>query len=208
MAQGYFITGTDTDIGKTHAAVRLIRRWREEGKTVLAMKPVASGCEVAADGEWVNGDVTRLVAATGQTDLALMNPYRFLPPVSPHIAAREAGIEISLPVIAEHYRLLAESADIVLVEGAGGWFAPLSDTLFMEDLARALDLPVILVVGMRLGCINHALLTAAAIRASGAILAGWVANRIVPDQPAYGENMAMLRNRLDAPLLMELPFEA
>ncbi|MDN0074680.1 dethiobiotin synthase [Crenobacter sp. SG2303] len=207
MAQGYFITGTDTEIGKTHAAVRLIEQWRSEGKRVMAMKPIAAGCEVLPDGRWVNDDVERLVAASGQTDRELMNPYRFLPPVSPHIAAREAGVAISLDTIKAHYLALAEQADLVLVEGAGGWFAPLSDTLFMRDLAWALDLPIILVVGMRLGCINHALLTAQAIEASGLPLAGWVANRIVPDQPAYEDNLATLKAHIHAPLLLEIPFE-
>ncbi|EEG10100.1 dethiobiotin synthase [Pseudogulbenkiania ferrooxidans] len=205
--QGYFVTGTDTDIGKTHAAVKLIERWRAEGQRVLAMKPVASGCEVLPDGRWSNSDVERLVAATGQTDLELMNPYRFLPPISPHIAARQAGVDISLEVIGAHYRRLAESADVVLVEGAGGWLAPLTECLFMKDLAQVLRLPVILVVGMRLGCINHALLTVRAIEAAGLPLAGWVANRVVPEQAAYAENLATLQAHIAAPLLLEIPYE-
>ncbi|AUH53388.1 dethiobiotin synthase [Chromobacterium sp. ATCC 53434] len=206
MSQGYFITGTDTEIGKTHSAVELIRLYRGQGRTVLAMKPVASGCEILPDGGWLNDDVARLVAATGQTDLDLMNPYRFLPPVSPHIAAREAGVEIELSRIGEHYRRLSAQADIVLVEGAGGWLAPLSDTLFMADLAQSLALPVILVVGMRLGCINHALLSARAIVDSGLELAGWVANCAQPPQAAYAENLATLRRHIPAPLLLELPY--
>ncbi|KZE33342.1 dethiobiotin synthase [Crenobacter luteus] len=206
MSQGYFITGTDTEIGKTHSAVKLIELWRRDGRRVAAMKPVASGCEVLPDGRWVNDDVERLVAATGQTDRDAMNPYRFLPPVSPHIAAHEAGVKISLELIAEHYQSLAEHADVVLVEGAGGWLAPLSDTLFMADLAARLDLPVILVVGMRLGCINHALLTARAIEASGLTLAGWVANRVVPEQAAYADNLSTLKRHIAAPLLLEIPY--
>ncbi|QEL56908.1 dethiobiotin synthase [Chromobacterium paludis] len=208
MSQGFFITGTDTEIGKTHSAVELIRQYQGEGKRVLAMKPVASGCEILPDGSWHNDDVARLTAATGQTDLALMNPYRFLPPVSPHIAARQAGVEIDPARIREHYARLAEHADIVLVEGAGGWLAPLSDTLFMEDLARELALPVILVVGMRLGCINHALLTARAIRHSGLALAGWVANCAQPPQAAYAENLATLQRHIPAPLLLEIPYRS
>jgi len=207
VVQGYFVTGTDTEIGKTHAAVRLIRQWQQQGKKVVAMKPIASGCEVLADGRWVNDDVERLVAASGQTDRELMNPYRFLPAVSPHIAARQAGVTISLDTISAHYQKLAEQADMVLVEGAGGWFAPLSDNLFMRDLAWALHLPVILVVGMRLGCINHALLTVQAIEAAGLELAGWVANRVVPDQPAYEDNLATLKAHIRAPLLLEIPFK-
>lgn len=207
MQGGFFVTGTDTEIGKTHSAVRLIEKLQRQGKTVLAMKPVASGCERLADGSWHNDDVARLCAATGQADLALMNPYRFEPAVSPHIAAREAGVDISLAHIAVCYRELAGQADCVLVEGAGGWLAPLSDTLYMEDLARALELPVILVVGMKLGCINHALLTARAVRASGCTFAGWVANRLSAAQPRYAENLATLTAALGMPPLLELPWE-
>ncbi|WP_054286272.1 dethiobiotin synthase [Gulbenkiania mobilis] len=207
MSSGYFLTGTDTEIGKTYSAVRLLQRWRAQGKRVAAMKPVASGCEVLADGRWVNDDVERLIAATGQTDRDAMNPYRFLPPVSPHIAAREANVAIDFSLIASRYARLAEEADVVLVEGAGGWLAPLSDTTFMADLARHLGLPVILVVGMRLGAINHALLTARAILDSGLPFAGWVANRVVPDQPFYAENLATLKAHLPAPLLLELPYQ-
>ncbi|MDC7705353.1 dethiobiotin synthase [Vogesella indigofera] len=206
MAQGYFITGTDTEIGKTHSAVKLIRHWQAQGRCVLAMKPVASGCDILPDGSWHNDDVARLVAATGQTDLALMNPYRFLPPVSPHIAARDAGVTIDPALIVAHYQSLAADADVVLVEGAGGWLAPLSDTLDMQGLAQVLQLPVILVVGMKLGCINHALLTAQAIRASGCTLAGWVANRVVPAQLAFEDNLATLTRALGEPLL-SLPYE-
>ncbi|UTH76308.1 dethiobiotin synthase [Chromobacterium sp. IIBBL 290-4] len=208
MSQGFFITGTDTEIGKTHSAVALIRHYQAQGQSVLAMKPVASGCEILPDGRWHNDDVARLTAASGQTDIDLMNPYRFLPPVSPHIAAREAGVEIELPRIAEHYRRLAAQADIVLVEGAGGWLAPLSDKLFMEDLARDLALPVILVVGMRLGCINHALLTARAIQSCGLQLAGWIANCPQPRQTAYEANLDTLRRHIPAPLLLEIPFQS
>ncbi|SCK13873.1 dethiobiotin synthase [Vogesella sp. LIG4] len=206
MAQGYFITGTDTEIGKTHSAVKLVQHLQAQGKRVLAMKPVASGCDILPDGSWHNDDVARLVAATGQTDLDLMNPYRFVPPVSPHIAARQAGVEIDLALIADHYQRLAAQADVVLVEGAGGWLAPLSDRYRMQELAQRLQLPVILVVGMRLGCINHALLTAQAIQAAGCQLAGWVANRVVPSQLAYADNLATLQQYLGEPLL-ELPFE-
>jgi len=205
MGQGYFVTGTDTEVGKTYSSVKLIERWRAEGKNVVAMKPVASGCEIDADGVWRNDDVTRLTRATGQTDLDLMNPYRFLPAIAPHIAARQAGVTIELDAIVRHYQQLATGSEMVLVEGAGGWLAPLSDSLFMADLARALDLPVILVVGMRLGCINHALLSAQAIQGSGLTFAGWVANAVVAEFPAYQENLETLRAHLPAPLLLELP---
>lgn len=204
--QGFFITGTDTEIGKTHSAVKLVQHYQAQGKRVLAMKPVASGCDILPDGSWHNDDVARLTAATGQTDLELMNPYRFLPPVSPHIAARQAGVTVSMDLLAEHAQRLAADCDVLLVEGAGGWLAPLTDEHSMADLARRLGLPVILVVGMRLGCINHALLSAQAIRAAGCELAGWVANRVVPNQLAYADNLATLVRHLGEPLL-ELPYE-
>jgi dethiobiotin synthetase len=207
MTQGYFVTGTDTEVGKTYSTVKLLEGWLAQGKSVAAMKPVASGCEIDGDGVWRNDDVTRLTRVTGQTDLDLMNPYRFLPAISPHIAARQAGGEIELSTIVAHYRRLSATAEVVLVEGAGGWLAPLSDCLFMEDLARALALPVILVVGMRLGCINHALLSARAIAASGLTLSGWVANRVVPELSAYPDNLATLQQHLAAPMLLELPYQ-
>ncbi len=207
MAQAYFITGTDTDCGKTHSTVKLIQQLQAQGQRVLAMKPVASGCRRLPDGTLINDDVERLCAASGQHDRALMSPYRFEPAISPHLAAAEAGVEISLEHILQHYRQLAADADVVLVEGAGGWFAPLSDALSIQELAQALALPVILVVGMKLGCINHARLSAQAIQASGCELAGWIANRVVADQPRYAENLATLKQCLPAPLLLELPWE-
>ncbi len=205
MTQGFFLTGTDTDVGKTYAAVRLIRRWQAEGRRVAAMKPVASGSVRRPDGGLDNGDVSALMQATGQTDRALMNPYCFEPPVSPHLAAREAGVSIDLLRIVQQYRELATGCDTVLVEGAGGWLAPLTDEHDVAALAGALGLPVILVVGMRLGCVSHARLTAAAILASGCRLAGWVANAIDPDMARYADNLACLTERLPAPLLLEIP---
>ena len=205
MTQGFFLTGTDTDVGKTYAAVRLIRRWQAEGRRVAAMKPVASGSVRRPDGGLDNGDVSALMQATGQTDRGLMNPYCFEPPVSPHLAAREAGVSIALLRIVQQYRELAAGCDTVLVEGAGGWLAPLTDEHDVAALAGALGLPVILVVGMRLGCVNHARLTAAAILASGCRLAGWVANAIDPDMARYADNLACLTERLPAPLLLEIP---
>lgn len=205
MTQGFFLTGTDTDVGKTYAAVRLIRRWQAEGRRVAAMKPVASGSVRRPDGGLDNGDVSALMQATGQTDRALMNPYCFEPPVSPHLAAREAGVSIDLLRIVQQYRELAAGCDTVLVEGAGGWLAPLTDEHDVAALAGALGLPVILVVGMRLGCVNHARLTATAILASGCRLAGWVANAIDPDMARYADNLACLTERLPAPLLLEIP---
>ena len=207
MSRAYFITGTDTEIGKTHSAVRLIERWRGEGLRVAAMKPVASGCTLGADGELVNDDVERLIAASGQTDREAMNPYRFAPPISPHLAARQAGVSIDLALLRQRFAALQADADIVVVEGAGGWYAPLSDTLSMADLARALAIPVLLVVGVRLGCINHARLSAEAIRASGLTLAGWIANQPVADVSSRDEVMATLTATLGAPPWLDIAYQ-
>lgn len=207
MNRAYFITGTDTEIGKTHSAVRLIERWRGEGLRVAAMKPVASGCTLGANGELVNDDVERLIAASGQTDRDAMNPYRFAPPISPHLAARQAGVSIDLALLRQRFAALQADADIVVVEGAGGWYAPLSDTLSMADLARALAIPVLLVVGVRLGCINHARLSAEAIRASGLTLAGWIANQPVADVSCRDEVMATLTATLGAPPWLDIAYQ-
>lgn len=206
MSRAYFITGTDTEIGKTHSAVRLIERWRGEGLRVAAMKPVASGCTLGADGELVNDDVERLIAASGQTDRDAMSPYRFAPPISPHLAARQAGVSIDLELLRQRFAALQANADIVVVEGAGGWYAPLSDTLSMADLARALAIPVLLVVGVRLGCINHARLSAEAIRASGLTLAGWIANQPVAEVSCRDQVMATLTATLGTPPWLDIGY--
>ncbi|HSC80116.1 MAG TPA: dethiobiotin synthase [Chitinolyticbacter sp.] len=199
-----FITGTDTEVGKTVITCQLLRAFAHQGLRALAMKPVASGC-VWQDGELVNADVTAHAAAANvDTPLSWRSPYRFEPPISPHLAAREANIVIELDRLAACATQLAACADIVLVEGAGGWYAPLSEQATMADLAARLHAPVILVVGMRLGCINHALLTVEAIAARGLRLAGWVANTVDPTMSHYAENVATLCARIDAPLLAEV----
>lgn len=201
MARGYFVTGTDTGVGKTTVTVALIHALREHGLKVAAMKPVASGCEWV-DGEFLNGDVRALRAAANvHVDPALVNPYAFAPAIAPHIAAAQAGIEIKLETIMSAYAALAREADVVVVEGVGGFRVPLSAQLDTADLARALNLPVILVVGMRLGCLNHALLTAEAIRHRDLIWAGWVANELDSDMLARQENVAELTMRLPSPCL-------
>ena len=203
MGQGYFVTGTDTGAGKTTISCALLRAFAAQGKRVIGMKPVVAGSE---DGRW--HDVEQLIAASN-IDAARehINPYAFDPPVSPHIAAQQAGIGIDLAVIQRAYQALSNQADIVIVEGAGGFLVPLNAQQTGTDLARALNLPVILVVGMRLGCLNHALLTAQAIRADGLPLAGWVANGIDPQMMALEENIATLEQRLDGPLLGKVPFD-
>lgn len=207
-----FITGTDTGVGKTHVALALIRGLVRDGRRVAAMKPVAAGAtrEAAATpqtsaicqpGALRNEDALRLAAAANvAVPYETLNPYCLAPPISPHIAAEEAGIVIDPAVIRREFEKITSLADCVVVEGAGGWWAPISRTQTMEDIALALDLPVILVVGLRLGCLNHALLTASAVRASGLKLAHWIANGIEPRFERSAENVARLSAALGPPL--------
>ena len=215
-ARGYFVTGTDTGVGKTRVAVALIHALRAQGLRVAAMKPVAAGCapqgdsdplraearvESYAPGE-LNEDVVALLeAANVAADLRDVNPYAFEPAIAPHIAAQQAGVRIELGVIAAAYARLAAAADAVVVEGAGGWRVPLSDSEDMADLAQRLGLPVVLVVGLRLGCLNHALLTAESIAARRLPWAGWVGNHIDPGMACQAENVAALHARLPGPCL-------
>ncbi|ALQ51301.1 dethiobiotin synthase [Nitrosomonas ureae] len=203
MSQGYFITGTDTGIGKTTVSCALLHAFAAQGKKVVGMKPIAAGSE---NGKWL--DVEHLLVAS---DISVtrqqINPYAFDPPISPHLAAQQAGMEIDLTVIHHAYLELSSKADIVIVEGAGGFLVPLNQQQTGADLAKLLNLPVILVVGMRLGCLSHALLTAQAIRADGLTLAGWVANCIDPQMLVLQQNIATLEHQLDCPLLGVLPFD-
>ncbi|HUW37875.1 MAG TPA: dethiobiotin synthase [Rhodocyclaceae bacterium] len=201
-----FVAGTDTDVGKTLIAAALLIKCRERGWTAAGMKPVAAGCELRDGRPW-NMDVETLAAASGlPLDRALINPYLFAAPIAPHIAAAEEGIDIDLDHLADCYARLCEQADAVVVEGAGGFLVPLGEGIDGGDLARRLGLPVLLVVGMRLGCINHALLTQEAIAARGLTLAGWVANRVDPGMERFDDNLAALESRLHAPLLGVIPF--
>ena len=200
-ALGVFVTGTDTGIGKTHASCALLAAFRIRGLRAVGMKPVASGCRITPEG-LRNEDAEALIAASEPAPAyADCNPFAFEPPIAPHIAAREGGAEIRLEAIHAAHARLAHAADRVVVEGVGGWLAPLSETLMQADLARALRLPVILVVGLRLGCLNHALLSARAIAADGCELAGWIGNRIDPAMARAEANLATLRARIAAPLL-------
>jgi dethiobiotin synthetase len=198
VARGIFVTGTDTGVGKTIVAAALLRGLMAEGFRSAGMKPVAAGLD---DGEPVPADARALIAA-GNVDapLADVNPYAFAPPIAPEIAARAAGATIDLDVIASAFSRLAAIADGVVVEGAGGALVPLGPSTDMLDVPARLGLPVLLVVGIRLGCINHALLSALAIRARGLVLAGWVANRIDRDMREGDANVSALIERLPAPL--------
>lgn len=205
MKTAFFIAGTDTGVGKTLITSALVHRYAQAGLRSVGMKPVAAGCEWQ-DGHLLSEDVAQLVAASNvAVDLDLINPYAFAPPIAPHIAAEKAGVSIELPVIRRAYDTLQAEVDSVMVEGVGGFCVPLGADIDTADLAQALGLPVLLVVGMRLGCINHALLTLQAIQARGLRLSGWVANCIDPEMAALDDNIAALRQRLPAPCLGIVP---
>jgi dethiobiotin synthetase len=198
---GFFIAGTDTGVGKTRVACALLDALAARGLRVAGMKPVASGA-YWRDGERVNDDALELMRHASVTaPYARVNPYVFEPPIAPHIAAREAGVVIDLDRIRAAFDALSGQADIVVVEGVGGFRVPLGGTRDMADVAVLLGLPVILVVGLRLGCLNHALLSAEAIRARGLMLAGWVGNTLDAAMPRRDENVACLDEALGAPRL-------
>lgn len=206
MKSAYFVTGTDTGIGKTLIASALLRAFAGRGLKAVGMKPVAAGCEETPAGLHC-ADVESLRAAGNVVaPLELVSPYGLVPPVAPHIAAARAGLEIRLETIEQAFRQLCGMADVVVVEGVGGFMVPLNAHEDTADLAHLLGLPVILVVGMRLGCLNHALLAAQAVRWRGLKLAGWVANQIEPGMAFLQENVAALQQRLQAPLLGVLPY--
>ncbi|GMV29782.1 MAG: ATP-dependent dethiobiotin synthetase BioD [Rhodanobacteraceae bacterium] len=201
MAHGVFITGTDTGIGKTRTSVALLRALAASGVRAVGMKPVASGCEWV-DGRWSNEDARALIAASARAPAyEHCNPVALRDAVAPHLAAAALGVTIELDALQTAYATLAASADGIVVEGAGGWAVPLGPHLMQADIPRRLQLPVILVVGLRLGCINHALLSARAIRADGCTLLGWIGNAIDPAQPLQADNVATVRERIDAPCL-------
>lgn len=203
MKTGFFITGTDTDVGKTWVTVALMRRFRRQGFAVAGMKPVAAGCE-RQDGRLKNQDALLIREnASMALEYEQVNPYAFELPVSPHLASGD--IEVSLDTILAGFSRLRQQADVVLVEGAGGWLSPLSLAFDNADLAVAMNMPVILVVGMRLGCINHARLTFQAILQAGVSCAGWVAVEIIPARADFEANLNFLKSRIDAPLLGVLP---
>ena len=202
MGQGYFVTGTDTRVGKTLVACALLRAFARTGKSVAGMKPVAAGRE---GGRFA--DVEALAhASTVSARPQIINPYAFEPAIAPHIAAELAGLEIGLDPIVHAYEELSRLAEVVVVEGVGGFLVPLNATQTGADLATRLGLPIVLVVGMRLGCLNHALLTRRQIERSRLRCAGWVANCILPDMPQLDGNISALEQRLDCPLLGVVPF--
>jgi len=206
MANGFFITGTDTGVGKTVVSESLIRHFIAKGERVIGMKPVASGAH-GVDGNLRNEDAISLINASNvSADYAQINPYCFAEPIAPHIAAEKSGTTISVTQILKCYRELAGKSDRVIVEGVGGWEVPIDPATTMADVALQLQLPVIMVVGLRLGCINHALLTAQSITSKGCRLIGWIANQIDPGMSSIQENVHAIETRLKRPLLAQVPY--
>lgn len=211
----YFVTGTDTEVGKTYVTCHLLRAATQAKLSSIGYKPIAAGCDLI-DGEWVNEDAANIQQASGLTlPISEINPIALKPPIAPHIAASEAGVELTQVAIEKGLNhLQSYNVDFLLMEGAGGWRLPLSlgndnvPTRYLSDVVTSLNMPVILVVGMRLGCLNHAMLTAEAILADGLTIAGWVANDVTGNMTRYDENLASLKAIMPAPLLAEIPFKA
>lgn len=205
-ARGIFVTGTDTEVGKTVVSVALLAMLKRRGVSTAAMKPVAGGA-TKINAQYRNEDALHLQqAATVDAPYAQVNPYVFPAAIAPHIAAAQAGVEIDFEIIKRSFQRLSAASDFILVEGVGGWLVPLNREQTVADLAIALELPVLLVVGLRLGCINHALLSAGAIEQSGATLQGWIANKVEGNYPRVDENIEAIGQRLKAPLLATLGY--
>lgn len=208
MSKSYFITGTDTNVGKTYVATGMLSAASSLGLSTSGFKPVAAGCELTADG-LRNNDAMELLAQTSlPVSYQQLNPVALEPSIAPHIAAAEIGRCLSVDRLVGFYRgLMLQRPQFSIIEGAGGWRVPLNNHETFSDLAKAVNLPVILVVGMDLGCINHALLTSEAIKNDGLILAGWVANQVVPKMDRYKENVATLKRWIHSPMIGELIYQ-
>ncbi|MDF2152498.1 dethiobiotin synthase [Vibrio sp. CAU 1672] len=206
MIDAFFIAGTDTDVGKTVASKAILQALAEKGLSTIGYKPVAAGSEKTPEG-WRNSDALHLQkAATVEAAYEDVNPYALSLPSSPHIAAKHDHVEVEFQVLSEKLAHHKECADIVLVEGAGGWRVPVSDTDGLASWVEQEKLPVVLVVGIKLGCLSHAMLTAEVIKSDGLNLVGWVANRVNPGTEHYAEIIEMLEQRIDAPKLGEIPY--
>lgn len=208
MARGIFITGTDTGVGKTLISCALMHALHTKGVQVVGMKPVASGSEHTPDGLRNEDALALQRAASKHVDYALVNPYCFAPAIAPHLAARQAGQHLEVAHLTSTYRRIEALAEIVVVEGAGGWRVPSEPAGYLSDFPEALQLDVILVVGLRLGCLNHALLTALAIQTGPCRLLGWVGNHLEPVFTEADANVQTLNQRLGAPCLGLIPYMA
>lgn len=205
MNNGYFITGTDTDVGKTWISLGIVEALKQQGKKVGVMKPISAGCEQTSEGLRNEDAVLLQQHSNVKLDYDTINPYAFEPAIAPHIAAADEGVRVDIETLYQNLQTIKQQSDCVVVEGAGGWMVPLNDFQTMADLAKRFELPVILVVGMRLGCLNHALLSVEAIRASGLPLVGWVANQVSAEMNCLDKNIETLQQMIDAPLLGQIP---
>jgi len=199
MTRSLFVTGTDTGVGKTRVSCAVLHAMAASGVRAVGMKPVASDAEMMPDGLRNEDALALQQAANVDVPYDVANPYCFAPAIAPHLAARQAGVDVSLTTLLAVHQQLTERAECVVVEGAGGWRVPLSNSSFLSDLPRQADMDVLLVVGLRLGCINHAVLTAEAIRHDGCRLVGWVGNAIDPGFAPFADNLATLNALLPAP---------
>ena len=203
--QDCFITGTDTEVGKTWATLAIMAALKGEGYKVGGMKPVASGCEETGEGPRNEDALLIRSLCSEQFPYEQINPCAYLPPIAPHIAAARCGRPVDLAAIRSAYDLVRQRSDVVIVEGIGGWSVPLGKSLMLADVVRALDLPVLLVVGLRLGCINHTLLTAESIQSAGFRFNGWIANPIDENYSTVDETITTLEQHLPSPCLGTLP---
>ncbi len=204
--KGYFITGTDTDVGKTVISLALVEKFKQQGFKTGVMKPVSAGCELTDQGLRNSDAVSLQKTSNVELDYDTINPYAFAPPIAPHIAAVEKNTSIDIEHIKQCYQEIAKKSEHVIVEGAGGWMVPLNSFQTMADIAMRLQTPVILVVGLRLGCLSHTLLTVEAIRYSKLPLAGWIANHLSPNMPYVENNIETLKEMIDAPLIGCVPY--
>ena len=203
---GFFITGTDTDVGKTTVALGLIKALQGKGLSVGVMKPVSAGCKSTSGGLRNEDAVLLMQQASVEFPYEVVNPYAFEPAVAPHIAAAEVGVKIDIDVIRQCHLKIAEKVDVVIIEGAGGWLVPINENETMADVAKTLALDVITVVGIRLGCLNHALLTSQSIEANGLNHCGWIANHLSSNITRSKENISTLRKQILAPCIGEIRF--
>jgi len=206
-AKTWFVTGTDTNVGKTLVTAGLLHAAGARGFSTIGIKPVAAGCETTSVG--LRNDDALALIETMNTELAYeeVNPVAFESAIAPHIAAADCGKPIKLDFLVNHCENLINSGvDRIFIEGAGGWRVPLNEKYFFSDIPKALEAPIILVVGMKLGCLNHALLTVEAIQKDGLELAGWVANGIDPEMDRYNDNIMTLKDKIKCPLVGEIPF--
>ena len=206
--KGYFITGTDTEVGKTFCATGLLAAFKQRGDSTIAMKPVASGCQETTDGLRNEDALLLMQEMTANATYEEVNPYAFVPPMAPHLAAERDGLTINSQLLVEQAKKLSQRADLIIIEGAGGWLAPLNEKQSFADLALQLDIPVILVVGIRLGCLNHALLSYENIRSRGVVVAGWIANTGLEESANcldIENNINSLKKRIGSPLLGVVP---